>query len=72
MDDETFEEFSFEKRREDRWLGRNLNLLLVAIIVVATLLWWFAWPTPDPCKGAPAGSVVEDLNNAGTFKQCKG
>lgn len=72
MDDETFEEFSFEKRPENRWPGRNLNLLLVAIIVLATLLWWFAWPTADPCNGVPAGVVVEDPNSAGTFKQCTG
>ena len=74
MDDETFddegslEEFSFEKSA--RWRDRPLELLLIALIIVATLLWFFLWPTADPCKGAPTGAVVEDPNNAGVFKQC--
>ena len=74
MDDETWEdeteEFSFERRPRRR--DRYLELSLIVIIVVGALLWFFFWPAPDPCKGAPRGAVVEDPNQAGVFKQCTG
>jgi hypothetical protein len=68
-DEEGYEEFSFEK--PESWRDRYFELTLIGVIVVATVLWFFFWPTSDPCKGAPAGAVVEDPNQAGSFKQCK-
>jgi hypothetical protein len=69
--------FAFEDRQapaERRWTNKGVNLLLIvgALILAGALLWMVIGPGTDPCKGAPAGAVIEDSDNPGSYELCKG
>jgi hypothetical protein len=67
-EDETFEEFSFQK--PESWRDKYSELVLIGLVVLVALLVLLFWPGSNPCKGAPSGAVVEDPDHAGVFKQC--
>ena len=50
------------------WVDRGFKVLLVVVagVVIVALLWMVFGSKTDPCKGAPAGAVVEDPDNPGT------
>jgi hypothetical protein len=52
------------------WVDKGVNLLLlvVAAVAIGAVLWIAFGPKADRCKGVPAGAVVEDQDNPGSYK----